>query len=90
MQGTNRAIAELEKQANDKQAPWIRCSDMLPEDKQLVWVSVKYQGGKTESVEGIFINGELCRMNGIGLGLIAEAWMPRYIPVPYIGEQHEG
>lgn len=45
------------------------------------------RGNKTyldwESIEGIFVDGKLRRMNGIGLMWIANAWMPRYIPSPY-------
>ena len=62
---------------------WIPCKEMLPEERQLVWVSVEYKSGDTESVEGIFINGKLCRMNGISLECIAKAWIPRYVPDPY-------
>ncbi len=62
---------------------WIAVEDRMPENGQLVWVSCRYYGGDMESIEGIFVDGKLRRMNGIGLMWIANAWMPRYIPSPY-------
>lgn len=64
---------------------WIACEDSknIPDNEQLVWITIEYKGGDIERIEGIFIDGELCYMNGISVSTIAKAWMPRYVPEPY-------
>ena len=64
---------------------WISCEDSknIPYNKQLVWITIEYKGGDIERIEGIFIDGELCYMDGISVSTIAKAWMPRYVPEPY-------
>ena len=42
---------------------WIAVEDRMPENGQLVWVSCRYYGGDMESIEGIFVDGKLRRMN---------------------------
>lgn len=64
---------------------WIPCEDIknIPDNEQLVWITIEYKGGGIERIEGIFIDGELCYMSGISVSAIAKAWMPRYVPEPY-------
>lgn len=76
-------LANYEDQEERWMNRWTPVEERMPEEHQLVWVSVEYNGGDIESVEGIFTDGELCRMSGVSLGLIAKAWMPRHVPAPY-------
>ena len=71
--------------AEDCDGGWIPCEDIknIPNNEQLVWITIEYKGGDIERIEGIFIDGELCHMNGISVSAIAKAWMPRYVPEPY-------
>lgn len=62
---------------------WISFDKKLPNDKQLIWISVEYIGGITETIEGIFVDGKPCHMNRVSVESITKAWMPRYIPKPY-------
>lgn len=73
---------EIESMKNND--GWIPVNKILPEENQKIWVSVKYKGGDLESVEATFRNGEFVRVStGTSLNIIAEAWMPRYVPDPY-------
>ncbi len=62
---------------------WIPCSERLPDEEQSIWISIILTNGNTDSIEGVFTNGELCATSGAILSGIARAWMPRRIPDPY-------
>lgn len=80
-----KLVANMEGSDRYYGGGWIACEDSknIPDNEQLVWITIEYKGGDIERIEGIFIDGELCYMNGISVSTIAKAWMPRYVPEPY-------
>lgn len=66
-----------------QQNQWIPVSERMPDEGQLIWISIVWADGEADVIEGIYTNGDLCRTNGVILSRIARAWRLRQIPEPY-------
>ena len=66
-----------------QQNRWIPVSERMPDEGQLIWVSIEWADGDVDAINGVYIDGELCGINRVILSRIARAWMPRQIPEPY-------
>lgn len=66
-----------------QQNQWIPVAERMPDEGQLIWISIVWADREADVIEGIYINGDLCRTNGVILSRIARAWRLRQIPEPY-------